>query len=113
VPIGPSSPTAPPGAPVLSLDPALGPAGFVTTVTGTGFPPNSDVVVSWLGPPGNATAHTDATGTFTVGLLVMPHDEPGPRSAVAAAFPGVAAAFLVVPSTVRPPSTNRQLVIRG
>jgi hypothetical protein len=113
-PAAPSGSTAQPATlAVLSLNPGVGPAGFVTVVTGTGFPPNSDVVVAWQGPPGTATAHTDATGLFTVGLLVMPNDDPGPRSAVAPGFPGVAAPFLVVPSSVQPPSPNRELIIRG
>src|SRR5262249_18060437 len=59
---GPSgSPVRPAAIPVLSLNPGLGPPGFVTVVTGTGFPPNADVIVSWLGAPGSTTAHTDAT----------------------------------------------------
>jgi hypothetical protein len=97
----------------LVLNPAVGPPGFVTAATGTNFPPNIDVVVTWQGPPGSSNVHTDAKGNFSVAVLVMPHDSPGPRVAVVAGFPSAVASFLVVPSTVRPPGRNGQLFIRG
>jgi hypothetical protein len=70
--------------PSVALDPPIGPPGFVTTAVGSGFPPNSTIVVlNWQPPsllsPLPAAIKTDANGAFQFPLLVLYHDLLGPR----------------------------------
>jgi hypothetical protein len=88
--------------PKIALNPAVGPPGTITTVTGTGFPANTAVSLGWAAGVGTAEAHTDAQGAFTTELVVVVPDVLGPRQAVATQFPTAKAPFLVVPSTSEP-----------
>ena len=101
-------------APSVRLDPALGPPGVVTVLTGTAFPPGSLVTVSWdvgisqkLDP-----VVVNADGTFSVGVLVYHHDRLGPRTLIVTprpggpTFPANSAAFLVVPGPNQPTGPN-------
>jgi hypothetical protein len=70
--------------PAVALNPPIGPPGFVTSVVGTGFPPNATIVqLNWSSPalrsplPGNIK--TDANGSFQIPILVLFHDMLGPR----------------------------------
>jgi hypothetical protein len=72
--------------PSVALDPAIGPPGFVPFAVGTGFPANQPLQLSWSTPlrpllarPGQ-TVHTDATGAFSLPMLVFYHDVLGPRT---------------------------------
>lgn len=98
--------------PVLTVSPAAGPAGYATMVSGTGFPLDTSITLTWdkgltAGRPVEVT--TDATGAFRVGVYVLPHDIEGTRTLTAgtpddpAAFPGVTARYLVVPGSGQPP----------
>lgn len=68
----------------VTVEPELGPPGFVPQVRGTGFPPGP-VVVRWEGGVGSAMVTAGGDGTFALGLLVMPNDRIGPRAVVATA----------------------------
>ncbi|MBM7773827.1 hypothetical protein JOD54_004031 [Actinokineospora baliensis] len=79
--------------PVLRVDPTAGPQGAVTTASGTDFPPDATVRLSWdIGiseTPG--TVRVRADGTFTAQVLVFHKDTLGPR--VLAADPSAGAPF--------------------
>jgi hypothetical protein len=80
--VAPPPPTG--GGPTLTLNPSVGPTGFVTKATGTGFAPNTAVQLVWQPGLGAATVNTDAAGNFTKMMLIMPGDATGPRKLVAA-----------------------------
>jgi hypothetical protein len=95
--------------PSLTLSPALGPPGFVTQASGSGFPPNVRVHLSWTVGLGSSVVRTDAHGAFRTAVLIFPQDETGPRALLAAPvgtkrFTGVQAAFLCVPGSEQPPA---------
>lgn len=107
----------PPGEPsgsTLVLDPALGPSGFVTTARGAGFPKLTDLTLSWQPGIGQFPVRTDASGAFTIGVPVFPHDRLGERALVATAGPltVLQARFLVVPSPVEPSGGELAQLIR-
>jgi hypothetical protein len=100
--------------PVITISPASGPTGFATIVSGTGFPLDTTITLTWdkgltAGRP--ITLTTDATGAFRVSAYLLPHDNEGPRTLTAGtpqdanAFPGVSARYLVVPGSGQPPGT--------
>jgi len=66
--------------PGISIQPQTGEPGDVVMVTGTGWPPNAPVLFHW-GPPTGPTGRlyyklsADATGAFSVGLIVPPRSE--------------------------------------
>jgi len=98
---------------VIVLRPTVGPRGTVTTVVGTGFPPNAVVKLTWshgiaISRP---SIHIDATQGFTITILIFPHDELGPRRlsagpdlsvSTAPLFNIASADFLVVQGTEQP-----------
>ena len=91
-----------PGA-TLTVTPALGPAGFVASATGTGFPAGQQVTLVWQPGIGTTQVTVQPDGTFTTQILIFPKDRLGPRTLVATGGGTTAtAAFLVVPSTVEP-----------
>ncbi|MBB5959286.1 WD40 repeat protein [Saccharothrix tamanrassetensis] len=97
--------------PRITVEPLVGPTGFVPRVTGSGFPPGGTVKLTWtLGisaEPGTAPVRAD--GTIDAQVLVFENDLIGPRelAATAVAGPGFGAVrsnpFLVVPRTLQPP----------
>ncbi len=100
------------GIPKLTVEPESGPPGLVVIATGTGFPPNAPVALRWSA--GITTTPlvpvvSDATGSFTAQVLILPRDRVGRRNLRAvASVPGltvdpVSARFLVVQSTAGPP----------
>lgn len=94
----------PPPTPGVSLvvDPPIGPPGFVTMAHGSGFPAGP-VTLVWSPGIGATSAIAAADGTFTVQVLILPHDFLGPRALVASGGGASAgAAFLVVPASVQP-----------
>lgn len=74
--------------PSLALQPPIGPPGFVTLAVGTGFPPNSPVsFLNWdarLPSPPTPGLTTDGNGAFHAYVLILYHDELGPRYLIAA-----------------------------
>ena len=104
--------TVPCVAPTLTIEPASGPAGYTTLVTGADFPPGATVTLTWdrgitAATPLEATA--DAAGAFTVSIFLLPHDIPGPRVLTAGtptdpgAFPDVTVDYLVTGGSGQPP----------
>jgi hypothetical protein len=74
--------------PSVSLNPPIGPPGFVTEAVATGFPPNSRVTLfgwekPWLNGRLPKTITTDALGSFRVLVIVLYHDGFGPRKLAA------------------------------
>jgi hypothetical protein len=71
----------------IALHPAIGPPGFVAEVVGRDFPPNSPItVLNWTKPnivsplwPSQPLV-TDGQGNFQFFILVLYHDELGPRT---------------------------------
>ena len=109
------------GVGILRLDPPRGPTGSVTIATGTGFPANAPVVLTWsvgITPTPLEPIFTDATGAFSAQVLVLPRDREGARTLRAlATLSGVPAApasapFLVLPGTAAPPVSGLIQVFR-
>lgn len=95
-------------APVLTLTPPVAPPGQVTTVTGRGFAPGQQVIVSWNRGTGQAAAIASSSGRFTVIVVIFPDDGTGPRilrARDAAGLQLAAAPFLVQQPSVQPPFT--------
>ena len=99
----------------LKVEPPQGPAGLVVTATGTGFPPNAPIELTWskgITATPMAPVVSDASGSFVAQVLVLPRDQEGRRNLRAvASVPGVTvkavtAPFLVVPSTAGPPTSG-------
>lgn len=96
--------------PELTIDPEIGPTGFVPLVKGEGFPPGESVPLRWRFPdgpdiPGTATARVRDDGTFEQQLLVFPKSRLGPREAITSdeRWGDLTAEFLVVPGSLAPP----------
>lgn len=95
-------------APTLTAAPPLAPAGQVSQLTGTGFPPNKQILLVLDGMPGQTTVTSDANGGFQAPLVILPHTSLGKRQvhATVQGVPNPVAAatdFLVVPGTLQPP----------
>ena len=99
-----TTPTAPgKSTPVLTLNPAVGPPGTIVTVTGSGFPKNTPITVSWSISTGSVVVTTDSHGNLpATQLYILTPDILGQRYAVASSTPPAKAPFLVVPSTSEP-----------
>jgi hypothetical protein len=84
----------------MSLDPALGPPGSTTRVTGSGFPAGAVLNLRWVPGNGVFTVRVGGDGRFQTDALVMRKDIIGPRVLdVAGAIPAVRANYLVVRET--------------
>lgn len=102
------------GQPVLTIDPTVGPQGFVVHATGSGFPPGAVLALTWspgVSPtPGQVTVA--ANGTLDTQVLIFHHDQVGPRVLIAAPVSGPrfgqvsSPSFLVVPRGDEPPLFN-------
>ncbi len=100
-----SAPPPPPPTPSIScrVDPPIGPPGFVTTLSCSGFPAGAQVTVRWFPGLGSGSTVADAAGNISSPMLVFRHDALGPRAAVAqTATANGQAPFLVVPGTAQP-----------
>jgi hypothetical protein len=106
-----AAPTPVPSSPVLQFVPAVTPPNTVTTLRGSGFPTQVQVQLSCM--PGllnqlPASVATDATGSFTLPLVVFSHEALGTRTVTgnpgpdAGAFIPPTATLLVVPGPVQP-----------
>ncbi len=94
--------------PTLTANPPLAPPGAVSKITGTGFPPGRQVVITLALMPGQLVVTAAANGTFTVPLVIFPNTDPGKRklTATVQGVPepiSVAIDFLVVPGSLQPP----------
>ncbi|WP_372665149.1 VWA domain-containing protein [Amycolatopsis kentuckyensis] len=101
--------------PVVTVDPGIGPLGFVPRVTGTDFPPGATVRLAWSAgisaTPGLVTVGAD--GKFQAQFLIFHHDLIGPRtvsvaSVIGPKFQAVQSnPILVVLRTEQPPFVTR------
>jgi len=94
--------------PQLQFNPAVTPAGRVTSVFGSGFAPQRGVTVRLRGFPETIATTADAAGNFTAALVIFPNATPGNRIADATVDghqPSITAtaSLLVVPGTAAPP----------
>lgn len=94
----------------LELDQEAGPPGTVVVATGSGFPANTQLRLSWSRglTPKIPVIKTDDRGRFRTQVLVFHNDLVGPRDLVAtpvaaSAFPPVSATMLVTRPSVAPP----------
>ena len=94
----------------LKLSPPIGQPGIVIIATGSGFPGNTQVLLTWSRgvTPKMPTITTDESGAFRVQVLVFHNDIVGARDLVASpvgstVFPPFAAPFLVVEAGSQPP----------
>jgi hypothetical protein len=113
----------------ILLDPPIGPPGVVVMATGSDFPPNTPVRLTWSEgiTPTPDQIVTDAGGTFEVPVLVFHNDVTGRRDLVAdpvdgGAFQRATAEMNVTAPTAVPPRFETiwrllhlptMLVIRG
>jgi hypothetical protein len=81
------------------------------TVTGSGFPRDTLVTITWSLSTGSAVAKSNASGQFTTRLMVLVPDVLGPRDAVAKGYKATAP-FLVVPNSSQPGGDNDELIYR-
>jgi hypothetical protein len=101
--------------PVVTVDPGIGPLGFVPRVTGTEFPPGATVRLAWSAgisaTPGLVTVGAD--GKFDTQFLIFHHDLIGPRTLSATSVsgpkfgPARSNPILVVLRTEQPPFISR------
>jgi hypothetical protein len=96
-----------PAPPTLRMDPPMGPPGFVSTATGSGWPPGA-VTIGWDAGGDPITAVADAAGGFSVPVLVLPGTTLGVQGLQGAGAGWVSASgtFLVVPHSAGPPLWN-------
>ena len=94
----------------VELKPPVGRPGIVTIVTGAGFPPDTELTLSWSRglTPKMPVVRTGRDGTFRVQMLVFHNDLIGRRDLVVSparggSFPPIGTAFLVVESSSEPP----------
>jgi hypothetical protein len=87
----------------------VGSPGTVVAVSGSDFPANTPVTLTWQPGIGTAAVTTSPAGTFTNRLvLVLPRDRLGGRLMVAQTF-GATATFLVVPPSIAPGGHGAEL----
>jgi hypothetical protein len=104
----------PSGAPILVLNPTVGPPGTIVTVSGSGFRPNTAVTVTWSVSTGSVVITADRNGNLPPSpLLILTPDVLGPRLAVASSTPQATAPFLVVPATSEPGGDDAGLLFRS
>lgn len=92
--------------PSLSLSLAVSRPGRVVQLSGSGFPSERTVVLTWQPGLGQVSATSDAHGDLTAELPIFETDVTGPRVATAQ-LPGLPAVtstpLLIEPGTVQPP----------
>jgi hypothetical protein len=92
--------------PTLKMNPGVVSPGGVTMAIGAGFPPDIDVQLAFDGETPFATVHTDASGAFRFGYLILRNGvRIGGRQVVAVDqpdFSGVRAPLLINLPTYRP-----------
>lgn len=115
----PTTPQTPPTAPkpTLSANPDVVEQGQVTHVTGTGFTPNSPVVLSWQPTSGSGTQSgptvtSNASGDIDDYLVVLLNDLYVPCDLVATQGAASASTPVLVQGGSMEPSSNDQLVFR-
>lgn len=110
-------PTTPAAKPTLTANPDVVEQGQVTHVTGTGFAPNSPVVLSWQPTDGSGTQigptiTSDASGDIDDYLVVLLNDLYVPCNLVATQGAASASTPVLVQGGSMQPSSDDQLVFR-
>jgi hypothetical protein len=72
--------TYPPGETTCGVDDTAVVPGQTVTVTGSGYPPNSEVTITLTGGIVLGTVTTDDTGSFSVDVVIPADLEPGEYS---------------------------------
>jgi hypothetical protein len=107
-------PTQPAGPVTLAANPNVVSVGSVTSVTGTGFAPNTPVTLTWqlaggVTLPASTTPVTsDGSGNITDPLIVLLPAAPGPCNLVATQGTDTASAPVIVQDGSMEPSTGDQ-----
>ena len=114
-----TTPTQPPSTakPTLTANPDVVEQGQVTHVTGTGFTPNSPVVLSWQPTAGSGTqtgptVTADASGDIDDYLVVLLNDLYVPCDLVATQGAASVSTPVLVQGGSMEPSSNDELVFR-
>ncbi|GAC1362186.1 MAG: hypothetical protein NVSMB32_02260 [Actinomycetota bacterium] len=107
----PSASPSPQGRQSLSIFPQVGPPGTVVLASGTGFPAHRAIALQWAPGVGFTPVTSDNAGAFKAFVLVLPHDQLGPRKLLAQGYT-VSAPFLVVPISLAPGGSDNQVVFR-
>jgi uncharacterized repeat protein (TIGR01451 family) len=100
-------------APVLRMEPPIGPPGMVAIAVGERFPANAVVELTWdqgiNASPGPITVRAGGDGTLRQAVLVFPRDVLGPRKllAVTGGVQVATADYLVEPRAIGPPRFER------
>jgi hypothetical protein len=114
---GTTTTTTLPGTPIITLTPTVGAPGTIVTITGTRFPANHSVTVSWSTNTGSYTEMTDAHGNLPAHeIFVLIPDVLGPRFATATSggsTPVAKGPFLVVPGDGEPGGNSASVFFRA
>jgi hypothetical protein len=112
----PTTPSTSPTSQVITLSQSSGTAGSTPVVFGTGFPPNSQIMLQWF-PPGSSTGQTLTTapsplianvqGNFSTPILI-PQNSPLGQGKVCASEANIntCTSFLVISVSPQAPEIN-------
>lgn len=95
-----------PAAPLLTVSPTVAYGGEVVRATGAAFPANATITLTWSNGLGVTRATTNASGTFSVDVVLFPDDLLGQRMLQAAGPTGIQLAttpFLASAAPEEPP----------
>ncbi|HEX3648713.1 MAG TPA: hypothetical protein VHV49_09795 [Pseudonocardiaceae bacterium] len=95
-----------PAAPLLTVSPTVAYGGEVVRATGVAFPPNATITLTWSKGLGATKATTNASGQFSVDVVLFPDDMLGRRNLLAAGPTGTqlaSAPFLASAAPEEPP----------
>jgi hypothetical protein len=70
-------------APRLSVSPDVATYGDAVQVTGTGFPPDQSITLTWTVGLGSAATRASRSGTVRATMVIFPDDIIGPRALLA------------------------------
>ena len=83
-------------------------------MTGTGFPHNTPITVSWSLSTGSVVIQSDNNGNLPATPLdILTPDILGPRFATASSTPQATAPFLVVPGDSEPGGNDASFLFRS
>jgi hypothetical protein len=103
------------GAVVMRITPGTGPRGFVPTVEGFGFPPNTTLTLKWdigIGTSQTFSVVTDELGNFSRQMVIYQHDFLGLRHVTVQeptnplAYTDLTAPYLVAAAPIQPPFSS-------
>lgn len=95
-----------PTVPLLTVSPTVAYGGEVVRATGVAFPANTTITLTWSQGLGTAMARTNASGQFSVAVVLFPDDVLGQRQLLATGPTGsqlAATKFLAAAAPEEPP----------